>query len=352
VRILLLECYATVCFEAWCGNFLGAGMHAMNGLRLIHDRIKAVLESGTKLVGSPSLGTVDMVEAELLRAFSGLDMDVPEPSGPRGGPDQFEQESLDVLSRMPKVFTTINDAQMYKNVLRLQTSRFISRQIPSSPIMEGEGPFIGWCGPPENSSSVEAAKKFISDSISRWKAAFDPLWKRLELESQPIHLPAAILNIQVKYIRFDLLASSNDDQTVFDSHTDDFLEMIDLVQYVVDNSESKRCHFHLESQVVLPLCITALRCRDKIIRMRALSLTLKYPRREGILDGLFLGQAIAWVVELEENYRKDGQIPGWARIRHLLGTPDGSAVRLRCLQKASAMSEEVERRTTVYQGKL
>jgi hypothetical protein len=129
--------------------------------------------------------------------------------------------------------------------------------------MEGEGPFIGWCGPPENSSSVEAAKKFISDSISRWKAAFDPLWKRLELESQPIHLPAAILNIQVKYIGFDLLASSNDDQTVFDSHTDDFLEMIDLVQYVVDNSESKRCHFHLESQVVLPLCITALRCRDK-----------------------------------------------------------------------------------------
>lgn len=326
----------------------------MGGLRLIHDRIKAVLESGTRVVGSPSLGTADMVEAELLRAFSGLDMDVPKPADSEDGLDQFEQESLDVLSRMPEVFTSIRDAQMYKNVLGLQTSRFISRQIPSSPIMEGEGPFIGWCGPSENSSSVMTAQKFISDSISRWKVAFDPLWKRLELESLPTRLPAVILNVQVKYIGFNLLASTTDDQTVFDSHTDEFLELIDLAQYVVDNSESRRRHFHLESQVVLPLLITALKCRDKNIRMRALSLTFEYPRREGILDGLFLGQAVAWVVKLEEDFRTEGKIPHWARIQHLLGTvPEGSAVRLRCFQRTSALSEEaVERKTVLYQGKL
>jgi hypothetical protein len=353
VRILLLECFATVAFEAWCGNFMGAGFQAMSGLRLIHDGIKAALESGAIISGSPSLGTADMVEAELLRAFAGLDMEVPEPSEPLEGPDLFEQDSLDVLSRMPDIFTTIRDAQMYKNVLRLQTSRFISRQIPSSSILEGEGPFIGWCGPAENSSSTVAAQQFISDSISRWEAAFVPLWKELRFESQSTRLPAVILNLQVKYIRFDLLASSTDDQTVFDSYTDDFLEMIDLAQYVFENNESRRNHFHLESQVVLPLCITAFRCRDKDIRMRALSLTFKYPRREGVLDGVFLGQAIAWVVELEENYRSEGQIPDWARIRHILGTPDGTAVKLRCLQRTSALSEEVvERRTVVYQGKL
>jgi len=328
-------------------------MHAWGGLRLIHERIRAVLESGTRVVGSPSLGTADMVEAELLRAFAGLDMEVPKPEGPEETPDQFEQESLDVLSKMPEVFTTLRDAQMYKNVLRLQTSRFISRQIPSSPILEGEGPFIGWCGPSENSSSVVAAQKFISDSISRWKAAFDPLWKGVELESQHMRLPAVILKLQVNYIAFDLLASSIDDQTIFDSHTDDFREMIELAQYVLGASESGRRHFHLESQVVLPLCITALRCRDKDIRMKALSLTFEYPRREGILDGLFLGQAVEWVVKLEEPYRIEGQLPAWARVQHLLGTPDGSAVRLRCFQKTSALSEEVaERRTVVYQGKL
>lgn len=327
----------------------------MSGLRLIHDRIRAVLESGTTISGSPSLGTADMVEAELLRAFSGLDMEVPESSEAHDGPDPFELESLDVLSKIPEVFTTLRDAQMYKNVLRLQSSRFISRQIPSSLVLEGEGPFLGWCGPSKNSSSTVAAQKFISDSISRWVAAFDPLWKKCEFESHPIRLPAVILNLQVKYIGFDLLASSTDDQTIFDNYTEDFLEMTDLAEYVLENSGARRSkrYFHLESQVVLPLCITALKCRDKAIRMKALSLTINYPRREGVLDGLFLGQAIAWIVELEENYRKDGQIPGWARIRHILGTPDGTAVKLRVLQRTSALSEEeAERLTTVYQGKL
>ena len=206
MRISLLECFATVCFEAWYGNLVGAGLQVMNGLRLIHGRIKAVLKSGIRILGSPSLGTADMIEAELLRAFSGLDIDVPLPSKPLEGPDEFEQESINVLSRMPEVFTTIQDAQMYKNVLRLQTSRFISAQTPTATSAPSEGPFLGWCGPSDIPSSTVAAPQFILASISRWIAAFDPLWESLKLESNSTRLPAVILNLQVKYIRFDLLA--------------------------------------------------------------------------------------------------------------------------------------------------
>jgi hypothetical protein len=233
-----------------------------------------------------------MIEAEFLRAFSGLDIDVTLPSKPLEGPDEFEQESINVLSRMPEVFTTIQDAQMYKNILELQTSRFISSLSSTAVSAPGEGPFLGWCGPSDISSTTVVAQKFISDSISRWITAFEPLWKTLKFESNSIRLPAVILKLQVTYIRFDLLASSIEYQTIFDNYTDDFREMTDLVQYVLENSKSTKHHFHLESQVVLPLCITALRCHDRMIRMRAISLIFKYPRRGGIFDGLFFGEAI------------------------------------------------------------
>jgi hypothetical protein len=84
----------------------------------------------------------------------------------------------------------------------------------------------------------------------------------------------------------------------------------------------------------------------RIIRVTALSLIFKYPRREGIFDGLFFGEAVKWVVELEEKHRKEGQVPGWARIRRILGKLVGSAVRLRCFQRTSATSDEVVERGT------
>lgn len=196
------------------------------------------------------------------------------------------------------------------------------------------------------SSTARAVQQSIFADILRWKAAFEPLWKRLKLGGHSTRVPAAMLRLQIKTMCMALLVPCVENEEKFDAYADEFIEITDLAEYVLINSESKRHNFLLDTNVLIPLLVTGHKCRDRTIRRKAIYLMFKYPRREGVWDSVVLGKMAEWVMDLEEQYLEDGRVPGWARIRgvtpHCVESPE---LVLTCFQRISEYSEEVVTRS-------
>jgi hypothetical protein len=139
-----------------------------------------------------------------------------------------------------------------------------------------------------------------------------------------------------------LLVPCIEDEAKFDDYVDDFVEITDLAEYVLMNSESSRPSFLLDTNVVIPLLVTGHKCRDRSIRRRAIYMMLKYPRREGVWDSYVCGKLAEWVMDLEEQHLEEGRVPAWARIggvtAHWEERPEPV---LKCVQRISEQSEEV-----------
>jgi hypothetical protein len=352
VRVVLLACIIVISFEAWSGNIRLAVTHLFNAHRLVYDRITEALESRTTLYGSPSLGTANLVESDLFRAFLGLDIIIAcQPSSPTQV-DVFEREGMDALSRMPEVFSTLQEAEIYRNALKLQTRRFISRYAPSSlnPI-PCTFSFVEWWGPWEEAPShIAATEKDISAAIIRWRVAFKPLWKLFKSKRQVYHRTAVLLNLDIRLITLELLIAGIGNENLFDNYADLFHDITDFSEDILESNKSDKGHYSLEHQVVIPLAYTAVKCRHRVIRRKAISLMFKHPRREGLSDSVFFGHLGEWGKTLEEAFLVDGQVPGWARIGDFHGKRDGEnshKITFTCLQKISEASGEVVIRTKV-----
>lgn len=361
----MLGCLAIVCFEAWNGNHTLAVQQIQVGLKLVHVHIREILATRARILGQPSLGVDKVVEADLLRAFAGLDIYAPcDPSRPVTGPfifdedtkqylpepsNVFEWEGKNILSRMPEYFTSLEDAHFYGHALKLHTKRFLATHRARATSLPNEFGINEWWGPWEKLSRFTIAMHSnICDAIFHWNLAFQPLWKKLKSEGCPTRLPAVKLNLQTICLSIALLISGIEDEEGFDIYTKDFLEITNFAEYVLENTKSTGHNFIFESSIVNPLLLTAHKCRDMTIRRRAITLLFKYPMREVVWDGLFCGKMAQWIMGLEEQYMEDGHVPGWARIRGITALRDGSdKVTLRCAQRPSEASEEVVTRKCV-----
>jgi hypothetical protein len=366
-RIAMLGCLATVCFEAWNGNHTLAVQQIQIGLKMVHVRVREILANRTKVLGQPSLGHDKVIEADLLRAFAGLDVYAPcDPFKPVTGPfifdedtkqylphptNVFELEGKNTLSRMPEHFSTIEDAQLYGQALKMQTKRFLATHRARASGPSNEFGINEWWGPWDKLSRFTIAMHSnICDAIFHWNLAFQPLWKKLKSESCSTRLPAVKINMQTRSLSIALLVSGIEEEEGFDIYTKDFFELVNFAEYVLKNTKSTGHNFMLESNIVYPLLLTGHKCRDMTIRRKAISLLFKYPLREVVWDGLFCGKVAQWIMDLEEKYLEEGHIPGWARIRGVTAIRDGSdSVTLRCAQRTSESSEEmVTRQCVIY----
>lgn len=75
-----------------------------------------------------------------------------------------------------------------------------------------------------------------------------------------------------------------------------------------------------ELSPIVPLFITACRCRDPLIRRRAISLLLSFRRREGVWDSLGAGMVAAQCLKKEENIEPDVPL-GFDNVAEFLARP-------------------------------
>lgn len=242
---------------------------------------------------------------------------------------------------------------MYRNALKLQTRRFLSRD---SPVPDENLPFRvfrmnecwkRWCPIPK---SVQDSYENLLSMLQRWKVAFEPTWQVVRYADHPIRVPAVQLLLDIRYMILEMTMTVEVvDEIDFDEHMELFSDIATFAEYVLERSETARRSFVLRHQTVLPLWMTACKSRHSNIRRKAISLLVDYPRREAAFDSLVFGRVAEWVADMEDAHLNQGKIPDWARIGGMEVGRDESGYEMTwtCLQRSSPEPYDVVLRTKI-----
>lgn len=107
-----------------------------------------------------------------------------------------------------------------------------------------------------------------------------------------------------------LLASSlTHSEMMYDEYTPLFAEIISKAQLILWNSDdsSNTSRFTLDMGTILPLVMTAVKCRDRQIRRQAIALLWSQARREGLcFDTIIMARICAWLASIEVQSAQGG----------------------------------------------
>ncbi|KAF8863511.1 hypothetical protein BDZ45DRAFT_102262 [Acephala macrosclerotiorum] len=342
LRTTLLTCLVILCFEAWNGNQDLAVRQIQTGLRLVQAWREEILINRKRQT---------ITDDELIKTFSKLDVQAisfAEESTPERHALAMNGER-ELLDNMPASFSTIREAEIYESALLRKSMRFLAVQVPLSkpPPPKRAFPVNGWWGLQD--PQAVSIQQMIVAGISNWVAAFEPLWTRLKTENtcEKSLMIASMLKLHMEACFIALLSVCATSEEIFDEYNTTFSEMIDLASFtlqVIDQNRSKKPKFSFDSHVVIPLHMVVHKCRDKVIRRRAIDLLIRNPRREGVWDSTLGAKVGGWAMAVEEEFcDTNGKVLGWARIHGVLFEKDQDrrSALLTCEQRTGSESEEV-----------
>jgi hypothetical protein len=177
----------------------------------------------------------------------------------------------------------------------------------------------------------EAEYAAYTDRLHQWSRMFKALIESRERNQVPTtseRKTIALLELHRQNITINLSDFSPGryvrDVMIWDKFTKEFGEMVENAALAVgleaDNSSSGTPLFHMDFGVISVLVSIAGKCRDPIIRRKAIGLMRAAPIQEGIWSSVLSARVTRGVVDLEESGRtvmscKD--IPMEARLQQL-----------------------------------
>ena len=203
VRIALLTLLMVVCFEAWVGNLDFAVRQIQTGLRFVrewHESSRRFLLE--RITPEPGL------EGEIVRIFSRLDCQIISFSE-KPTPEYHAMviaRGRQMMEQMPQVFTNLADASFYeegivKRTLAFPWTRSSAGKASAPAAYIPHEWLVGMQEDPKVLATVESMQTYVT----RWRAAFEPLWLRVKAANNSADLfSAALLNIGVCVARRSL----------------------------------------------------------------------------------------------------------------------------------------------------
>ncbi|KAE8420964.1 hypothetical protein BDV36DRAFT_248529 [Aspergillus pseudocaelatus] len=122
-----------------------------------------------------------------------------------------------------------------------------------------------------------------------------------------------LLSARRKFTKLLLCADPTQSELAPDAFLNDCIDMVEAITRILEDSQyqalrryehaqqATSVNFSLENGIVEPLFWVGAKCREPIIRRRALDLLQRYPRREGICEGMLAVKIVAKVIEIEES---------------------------------------------------
>lgn len=164
--------------------------------------------------------------------------------------------------------------------------------------------------------------------MSQWSDAFKVFLENPPKPLSPIEQTGSmILKVQseIVFTSLQLQRGIEDSQLLWDKLLPHFSLIVDLVEeifaspvHLMDNGPS----FSLDLGLVGPLYEVAARCRDPVIRRRAIALLKVQARQEGVWNSVLTAKVAERVVEIEEMELGEvtccSDVPEWARISDVL----------------------------------
>jgi hypothetical protein len=303
LRTSLTSCVLFMTFEALQGSYDGALTHLRGGSRLLADWRTARKGQSSRLSQDSLSEIQDGLVDDLGRLFARLDMQgifVPPPFS------MPEADWEDVV--VPEAFDNMQEARESWDFLLQGIGQFHRKSVAHSQ----QNPQI------LTTSFWTRQHEHYSTSLLRWRSAFQVIHAE-ELRAGTIRPEGSnMLSIYYNIATILLASSVQHTEMLYDEYTPLFSEIISKTNQMFssDDDPSNTSRFTLDMGTILPLTITAVKCRDRRIRRQAIALLWSKARREGLcFDTIIIARLCAWVSSIEgEGAQEDSEpIPETSR---------------------------------------
>jgi hypothetical protein len=321
LRHTLISSLLTTCFETYIGNQDSALLQAQAGIDILMERQATqrneeeiersyveCLSSDSSFLDFDLLSTFARLEAQILTFKDGRSTHRPRTA---------REEEFPII---PSTFRSVNEARLYWDlcVRRAMLFHYSNSDPNFSSLDFGENIF-------RNSIGCQRIQKYIDGYTTArrdWAKVFQPVFERSRKDSSTQDfLCANILMMKALSAKFTFAPTSEGGETYADAFFEDYVQIVDLATNVLeqsvdqDKTTPRKVVFNFDVNIVVPLFIVALRCRDCKVRREAIELLWKYPRREGFYDSLMAAKVASWFMNKEEEGIIDGYVPETARLR-------------------------------------
>lgn len=338
LRTVVIAILLVFVFEMMLSQPDLAFSHALIADRLLCNFITEHPTPYTHTIGlaSPVSG---IIEDELLLTFCRLDTQ--QMTFMDGRTLEIHQrgklDGSETVARMPTLFTDLKEATLYWEVVMRRTGHFIfsaagatqafrlenatELTIPGRTLVMSSATFI-YSSPYLVPEGLREERDTYLVDIDRWSGSFAPLMELTYQASSHFQEIAAVSILRMHALNTKIITEGTTftSECSYDKLFFEFQEIIALAR-IVDDRIGKFCdqqpsyHFHLN--VVPPLFVLLLRCRDRDLRRDALEL-LRKSQIDGPWDRFMVAKIGEWIMEIEDDGCDETSmrpIPEHARVK-------------------------------------
>ncbi|KAH6669547.1 hypothetical protein B0J14DRAFT_657642 [Halenospora varia] len=152
----------------------------------------------------------------------------------------------------------------------------------------------------------------------RWLKAFMPLFElSRKYPGTKDFMAANVLMARFLPSKFKISPKVPNSEMDADVYMHEYETIVELCRQVIEppNQTPARAVFNLEINMALCLFVVARRCREPVLRRKAITLLRKHPRREGFFDSMMAANIATWLLNKEEQGMVDGFVPEESRLR-------------------------------------
>jgi hypothetical protein len=307
LRTILVASILIICFEIFHQNYESAAFQLKTTIRLI--------ESSGK-----ELGSNKNIDEDLLCAFDRLDIQTMSRTDPQI--DLFtidERQALKdsnaaLFASMPTKFEDIATARNYFYSMARRHSHFAflfrkNQGMSTKDALSLQKSPPSWICTDE---SVILEQFKALQECDRWWEAFQPLYEKHRTHEQKIRRGKEFLAVTVIRLHYLIIITTrihmfDASELAWDKSLPRFTEIVDLCEDLLSDKlgdtqgERKREKpFVFEMQTLMALDNITKKCRDPLVRRKAIRLLVENPMREGVRDSALSAKVGEWVMNSEE----------------------------------------------------
>lgn len=304
--VMLMTCALFSCLEMLRSNQHGAMDHVQGGLKILLSKLRSAPSQPSK-----SITARNNFDRDLFQFFYRMDLQV----SLSGRQQHFSEVPLeDPTAR--NFF--LDETLIFENISQARDC-ITSLKLRALTLLHEIG-FILTAPPVPPSAETLTRKQRLIEDFHRWKPAFE---KMMQKPPQSIGIldPRAPLTLQIEYhVSYFWLCKCNARyETEYDEHRLDFETIVNCAESIISlgkildsknttpdtnttntTSLSPRRRFFMEAPITPSLYWTAYKCRDPIIRRRAIRAILDFPSCQGGWENRRHAATAYRIMEIEE----------------------------------------------------
>jgi hypothetical protein len=347
-RRALIACLLVCCFESLSGHHFNTLGHAKSGHQLMRDWVGRFPEPQRQWDGMASPAP-ELVEDELIQAFTRLDNQVVTFFDSRSPEVHAELKDFGTSSieKMPGVFSTIDEAQQYFTLIQARKCHFIhatAKHVIVDISPDAAPPPTG----PDPSRFFLEQRKHTMEFI-HWVGAFEPLYQRLRVSSEPrLRLAVNVLYVHCRISQITLNSQPDPNSCAYDKHVADFRAVVAIIRGLVEEFyrpgvQRQQPYFVFDHGLIPVLHTINLHCRDRRIRRESIALLKHMACREGVWDSMMMAAMDERLMQVEEENIETYYIPAKSRVTrlHVNIATEETPTTIECVKADATQAGEV-----------